>query len=79
MDLEKYLSDNKIEIPEFATKIGTTNEAVYQYLKRVRRPRADIMSRIMEATNQQVTANDFYRLTPIQLHNNGITCDKGTA
>lgn len=60
MQLESYLSENDISIPQFAMKIGASNRAVvWRYLNGIRRPSDEMLERIKRATNGHVTANDF--------------------
>lgn len=59
MKLKEYLKTNKIKAKEFAEKIGVTPAYVTLIHQGKRWPRVDLMRRISEATDGQVTANDF--------------------
>lgn len=59
MDLTAYLTTNQISNSEFATRIGVSQQALYRYRLKQRRPEWSILLRISEATSGVVTANDF--------------------
>ena len=60
MKLETYLSQTRISQAVFAEKIGTTQASVARYAAGKRIPRPDVMARIQDATDGQVTPSDFY-------------------
>jgi transcriptional regulator with XRE-family HTH domain len=60
MKLRDFLNAKQISDAEFAKTIRVSPTAVYRYAENQRTPRNGIMQRIIEATNGQVTANDFY-------------------
>jgi predicted transcriptional regulator len=63
MRLEKYLQDYSISAADFAGQIGAKSRAtVYRYIKGIRMPEVEVMTKIFEVTNGQVTANDFYNI-----------------
>lgn len=59
MDLTDYLTTNRISNAEFATRIGVSQQALYRYRLKQRRPEWAILLRISDATDGSVTANDF--------------------
>lgn len=59
MKLRTYLTANGIEAADFAVRMGVTGEAVRLWCADERTPRAEAMRKIVEATNGQVTPNDF--------------------
>ena len=62
MKLTNYLSLNDIKQNEFAENIGEKPARINKYCLGVRIPRPDVMKSIFEATDGQVTPNDFYNL-----------------
>lgn len=62
MRLSDFLSINGISNSDFALQIGTSKVSVGRYTSGRVVPRSEIMSKIVEATNGQVTPNDFYEL-----------------
>lgn len=63
MKLNDYLTANGLEPAEFAKMIGVRVQSVYRYKDGKQIPSKDIMPRIFQATDGQVTANSFYELT----------------
>jgi transcriptional regulator with XRE-family HTH domain len=59
MRLKEYLEENRITRAEFARLIGVRHISVTRYTEG-RVPEASVMSKIIEQTNGQVTANDFF-------------------
>lgn len=60
MKLYDWLVSNDITDDEFASRVGTSPHAVKKWRYGERRPRADAVARIVEATAGKVTAHDFY-------------------
>lgn len=60
MKLEKYLAQNAIKQSNFALIIGTKQSVISKYCAGQQIPRPDVMTAIYNATNGQVTPNDFY-------------------
>lgn len=60
MKLATYLSTTKTTHEAFAEKLGVSSFAVGKWAREQRVPRRGLMSRISEATNGAVTANDFF-------------------
>lgn len=60
MNLRSYLSSRGISEAAFGSQIGVSQAAVNRYVRRSRIPTPPIMAKIVEATDGQVTANDFY-------------------
>lgn len=60
MNLRSYLSSRGISEAAFGAQIGVSQAAVNRYVRRSRIPTPPIMAKIVEATDGQVTANDFY-------------------
>jgi len=46
--------------PDFAERIGCEQPSVSRFVAGTRIPSPDLMRRIAEATNGEVTANDFF-------------------
>lgn len=62
MNLSEYLNKTGTSAENFASLIGAGSKAtVYRYLAGTRRPSEGMMQKIKEATNGQVTPNDFYQ------------------
>lgn len=66
MRLIDYLNDNDISPAEFAVSIGVSKEAVRRYIAGDRRPTRRVLEKIALATACEVTANDFFQMTPQQ-------------
>lgn len=63
MLLNEYLIKNGISQADFARLIGESPQNIQRYVNGTRRPsEPETYQRIAEATNSQVTANDFYGL-----------------
>lgn len=63
MRLSDYFKNHKCNAEDFAELIGVSDQAVYKYLSGERKPRdKEILAAIANATNGQVTANDFYNV-----------------
>lgn len=60
MKLRDWLDDNSVSVPEFATRIGRTPEAVRRYTNGERIPDREAMPLIAAETGGAVTANDFF-------------------
>lgn len=60
MTLKGWLTDNGVSNVEFGQRIGRTAEAVRRYANGERIPDRETMPAIVEATNGEVTANDFF-------------------
>jgi hypothetical protein len=60
MLLRQYLTDHSIPVPDFAASIDVTVQAVHRYIAGNRVPRREVMDRITQATQGNVTPNDFY-------------------
>lgn len=59
MKLSAYLNVKKISSRDFAEKIDVAQASVSRYLAGQRTPRPKQLKKIMNATNGEVTANDF--------------------
>lgn len=65
MLLIDYIAKNKIKVADFALKIGVTRDCVHKYIRGERKPIDDeILKNIAYITKGEVTANDFYGITP---------------
>ena len=62
MNLNKYLALNAIKQNDFAEKIGDKPQNINKYCFGARIPRPKTMKKIFDATQGQVTPNDFYDL-----------------
>lgn len=59
MDLQSWLTEQKISHAEFAVRVGATKHAVGKWVRGERMPRPVVMEKIGRITEGQVTANDF--------------------
>jgi hypothetical protein len=65
MKLSQYLTDNKVTYATFAERIGAGHaRTVQRYAQGARMPDAKMMPRIVEATDGEVTPNDFFGIAP---------------
>lgn len=64
MRLKEFLSQTGSDVRSFAQRINRPYVTVYRYVEGSRIPTRPIMAEITEATNGQVTANDFFLPTP---------------
>ena len=61
MTLDQHMDIRGLSPEAFAAKIGVKVFSVRRYLSGQRIPRPSIMTRIVDVTHGEVTANDFYR------------------
>lgn len=59
MKLNDYLEHKGIKPQEFADSMGVAMQSVYRWLNGERRPDWDLLPRLIELTDGEVTANDF--------------------
>jgi transcriptional regulator with XRE-family HTH domain len=59
MRLDEYLASNSVSRADFARQVGVSVESVRRYLNG-RVPEPSVMSKIIEATEGKVSANDFF-------------------
>ena len=64
MKLRDYLNENSITEKKFADSIGVRQPSISRYLNDLRIPKKNILDKITEITQQQVTDSDF----PKQVH-----------
>lgn len=62
MRLREFLKSNNLQMAQFGEQIGTTGPTVCR-IAGGQVPRRDLMVRIYEATNGQVTPNDLVGIT----------------
>lgn len=62
MRLQEYLAVTSTSRADFAQQIGVSVESVRRYLNEGRIPEPSVMSKIIEATEGKVSANDFFGL-----------------
>lgn len=62
MKLNSFLAQNAVSQKDFAKSIDEKVARVNWYCLEKRIPRPDVMRKIYEATDGQVTPNDFYNL-----------------
>lgn len=67
MKLNDYITQQNLDCREFANQIDVSYETVRRYLTGERKPRDEIMTRIVLQTEGKVTPNDFFQ----QPQNNG--------
>lgn len=60
MRLIDYLKEYNVKPSELASESGLHEQTIYKYINGERLPRASSLARIKAATNNLVTANDFY-------------------
>lgn len=70
MKLSQFLSDHKMSVAEFATRIGVRRQAVHRY-QQGRIPDRETMEMIIRETNGTVTPNDFYPLVGAEDQHDG--------
>jgi len=64
MTLDEYLRANGIKEEAFATDAKVSQAAISRYRTGKRKPRADVMQRIIFASRGAVQANDFFEIPP---------------
>lgn len=70
--LRKILKSRKLSQQAFGDLIGVSQTAVRRYLNGERIPEPPVMRKIVKATNNTLTANDFYNIPSIsKLPNSG--------
>lgn len=60
MKLAAYLKAQQISDAEFAGRIKVSQATVNRYINAKRIPHREVMSRIVEETDGEVTPNDFF-------------------
>lgn len=65
MTLTEYLEEKGQSSKDFATEIGVSSVTIRRYELGKRIPLRDELTKIYEATNGHVTANDFHDQTPV--------------
>jgi DNA-binding transcriptional regulator YdaS (Cro superfamily) len=63
MNLRSFLSSRGLSEAAFGQTIAVSQAAVNRYVRGERIPAPRVMAKIVEATDGQVTANDFYGQT----------------
>ncbi|TIU66266.1 MAG: helix-turn-helix transcriptional regulator [Mesorhizobium sp.] len=61
MKLAQYLSDNKITQLVFAEKVGVSQVTINRYVKGERFPDFEMIEKIFQASDKQVTVTDWYQ------------------
>lgn len=64
MTLKDWLAGKELSHSDFAKQIDRTTEAVRRYVAGERIPDRESMLKIVEVTNGEVTANDFFGIVP---------------
>lgn len=64
MDLATYLKTHKINLDEFAAKIGSSKASVSRIARGAQNTDRDTIQKIIDATNGEVTADSFFMLPP---------------
>ncbi|QRY69200.1 helix-turn-helix transcriptional regulator [Ensifer sp. PDNC004] len=62
MKLETYISDNDLTHEAFGKLVGATQVTINRYVNGKRFPSRDMMRRIHEATEGQVTVSDWFEM-----------------
>lgn len=60
MDLNDWMIAREKTNAELASAIGVTRQALSRYRLGLRKPRPEIIAKIKNATNGEVTAGDFF-------------------
>lgn len=60
MKLETYLIEEGLTQAAFASRLGVPSGTIHRYIRNIRKPSKNMLSRIFDATNGKVTPNDFY-------------------
>lgn len=63
MKLHDYLTKHGIKANAFARAVGTSQPAMSRYVRQLRIPPKDLVTRIFEATDGLVGPADFYELS----------------
>ena len=64
MKLSQYLETHSLTETAFAELVCADQSTVHRLRSKGQIPGRDLMARIFEATNGEVTANDFFELPP---------------
>lgn len=64
--LKAFLDTSDISAKRFSEIVGSSEQAVYMWLRGERIPHDHFMNKITQATNGEVTPNDFYPLTHLK-------------
>jgi len=67
MKLGDFLSTQGFSVRDFAKTVNVTDAAMSRYVSGKRLPRAEIMQRIVEATEGNVQPNDFFEREPAEV------------
>jgi predicted transcriptional regulator len=62
MKLKIWLKTHEVKVIDFAKSINVTKQAVYKWLDSSTFPRRNVLSKILKATNGDVTPVDFMRV-----------------
>ncbi|MDD7908658.1 helix-turn-helix transcriptional regulator [Pseudovibrio exalbescens] len=62
--LQTYLKRQSLRREDFAQRCGTTLPTLSRIIKRKQKPSLDLIERMVEATNWELTANDFLSIKP---------------
>jgi predicted transcriptional regulator len=62
MKLKRWLKTHEVKVIDFAWSIDVTKQAVYKWLEGSAFPRHDALSKILKATNGDVTPVDFMQV-----------------
>lgn len=60
MTLQEWMQNEGMSDAQFARRLARSTAAVNKWRNGLRTPRADALRQIVEATDGQVTANDFF-------------------
>lgn len=60
MKLNEYIEKTKLEVDKLADSLDVTPMCVYRYLSGKRIPNKEVMNKIYDFTNGEVTPNDFF-------------------
>lgn len=63
MKLDKWLKNNNITTERFGKKVGVSRSQIHKYAHEGAIPRRQIMHKILEITQKEVTPNDFFDIT----------------
>lgn len=72
MKLQDYLRRHQLSPKAFAERINVSSVTVTRYMTGARRPDWDVMSRIVDATDGAVTADDFLTVERVRRRGNPV-------
>lgn len=59
MTLREYITQEQLTVANFAKRIGVTPRTIWNYMRGARKPKFEIMEKIMKVTKSKVKHADF--------------------